>query len=204
MSKSGVTSDGSTAEFDRQYAVLDQSLSMHAWLRDRYEKRAFWLNTCQIGVSLFLCSLAFVGDHMFDAANLDAGRTRMLLGSIATLILLVSVTEFRVDWKSRAVKHDDAVKRLGALKTEYRKCRAKLREGRCDDMPRLDADYHRAMDRVPAIPEQYFARLKAAHQFKVVLSKKASENPLCPAWAMRVWLRWDGIRTEYGNRDGRR
>ena len=121
----------------------------------------------------------------------------MLLGSIATVILLLSITEFRVDWKSSAANHEDAVRRLSALKAEYRKRRCAVREGGCDDWARLDRDYHRTMDRVPAIPERAFAGLKAAHQFKVALSKRASKNSLGPAWFMRLVLRWEGIRTEY-------
>ena len=123
MSKSKAANTGIAAEFKRQFAVVDQSLSMHASLRDGYEKRAFWLNTSQIGVTLFLCVVSFVGDGVFETLGFDAMRTRILLGCVATVVLLLAITEFRVDWKSRATIHRDAVRILGSLKAEYRKAR---------------------------------------------------------------------------------
>ena len=186
----------STRELERQYRVVDQSLSMHASLRDAYEKRAFWLNTCQIGISLVLCILAFVTDALLEAARYDAARTRFLLGGIATVVLLLSITEFRVDWKSRAANHGEAVKRLGRLKAEYRQVLTDV-NGRSDgDGGQLEDEYNRTMGRLPPIPEGRFAQLKAAHQFKIALSKRISLNPQAPTWYLRVLLRLEGVLHE--------
>lgn len=188
--------DDVTREFNRQYQVVDQLMSMHSSLRDTYERRAFWLNTCQIGVSLFLCVLAFVGDDAIESVGLESTRTRALLASVATVILLLAITEYRVDWKSRAANHGTAVGRLATLKAVYRRSRATIRRGDGAQWPDIDEQYHRVMGGLPPIPERRFTGLKAAHQFKVLLSKRSSENPAGPNWFLRLVLRLEGMGKE--------
>ena len=88
---------------------------MHSSLRDKYERRAFCLNTCQIGVSLFLCVCAFIGDKVLQSYGLVPGTTRLVLGFSALAILLLSITEFRVDWRSAGSRHAQAAARLAEL-----------------------------------------------------------------------------------------
>ena len=63
MSEESTKNDSTKWENERQYKLIDQLLSMHASLRDKYGRRAFWLNTAQIGISLILCVFAFVGPN---------------------------------------------------------------------------------------------------------------------------------------------
>ena len=51
-------------EYERQFRVIDQMLSMHSSFRDRMERRAFWLNTILISLSLLLTVSAFVSDDV--------------------------------------------------------------------------------------------------------------------------------------------
>ena len=183
-------------EFNRQYRVVDQLMSIHSSLRDGYDRRAFVLNTCQVGVSLFLCVLAFVGDEVIESAGFESTSTRLLLASVATLLLLLAITEYRVDWKSRAAIHGTAVGRLAALKAVYRGSRGRIRQGDGEEWSDVDEQYHRVMGRLPPIPERRFAGLKAAHQFKVVLSKRSSANPAGPGWYLGLLLRVEGMWKE--------
>ena len=64
----------SKKENERQYGIIDQMLTMHSSLRDRMERRAFWLNTALIASSLFLTVFAFVGDDLLRALGLDPAR----------------------------------------------------------------------------------------------------------------------------------
>ena len=160
-------------ENQRQYKLIDQLLSMHSSLRDRFERRAFWLNTLQIGVSLFLSVYAFVPDDAIRMLGFDPSKGRYFLGTLAVIVLLISITEFRVDWKAVGSRHSEAARHLAELKAKYRKAYSESAGEDSEKNSRLSADYDRLMALVPPIPEQYFIRLKASHRFKVLLRRQS-------------------------------
>ena len=53
-------------ENERQYSVIDQMLSMHSSLRDKYKRRALLLNLALLLVSVFLCAFVFADEKMFS------------------------------------------------------------------------------------------------------------------------------------------
>ena len=176
---------GSTAkqkERERQYRLVDQMLSMHSLLRDRYGRRAFLLNTLQIGISLFLAVFAFVSDDVLKALGTEPGIARLVIGLSAMLMLLVSIAEFRADWRGNSVRHADAVRQLASLKARHRS----EVDGDCEV---LAEDYNRLGRQVIPIPENQFVQLKAAHQFKKSLSQQISKNPGVPRWILATRLR---------------
>ena len=173
-------------ERERQYRLVDQSISMHAILRDRYSRRAFLLNTAQIAISLFLVVFAFVSDDVLNILGPTPEVVRLMIGLPAVLMVLVSMTEFRVDWRGVSARHADAVRQLAALKARYRS----EQEG---DSDLLTKDYNRLARELIPIPENHFVRLKAAHQFKVALSGQVSANPGVPHWLLAAKLRWRAI-----------
>lgn len=191
-----MTESGSPAKWEneRQYSVVDQMLTMHSSYRDRMERRAFWLNTALIAVSVFLTVFAFVGDNLLVLIRLDPVWTRFLLGIGAVVVLIVSITEFRVDWRSVAGRHSEAVSRLVVLKAKYRKCFAETGGDDPRRNGRLTAEYARVMASLPAIPDRWFNKLKAEHQFKRLLSERITKYPKAPRWFLQCQLRMEGIR----------
>jgi hypothetical protein len=184
-------------EIERQYRVIDQMLTMHSSLRDRMERRAFWLNTALIASSLFMTAFAFVGDDLLRSLSLDPAMTRFVLGLVAVLVLICSITEFRVDWRSVAGKHAEAVSRLATLKAKYRKS---FTETGGDDPEKnaiLTSEYDNIMSSLSAIPDRWFNALKAEHQFKLLLSERISRCPKTPRWFLRLQLRIEGIREAF-------
>jgi len=181
-------------ENERQYGVIDQMLTMHSSFRDRMERRAFWLNTALIASSLFLTVFAFVGDDLLRSLSLDPAMTRFVLGVVAVLVLICSITEFRVDWRSVAGRHAEAVSRLATLKAKYRKS---FTETGGDDPEKnaiLTSEYDNIMSSLSAIPDRWFNALKAEHRFKRLLSERISRCPKTPRWFLRLQLRIEGIR----------
>ncbi|MCY4558461.1 MAG: hypothetical protein OXF79_19210 [Chloroflexi bacterium] len=181
-------------EGERQYRLVDQLLSMHSLLRDRYRLLSFFLNSLQIAASLFLCALAFVGDDVLQAAGLFPPRTRLALGLGALAVLIIAIAEYRVDWKAAGSRHGEAADRLGRLKALYRRNQA---QENADDLETQEAQteaYERTMSILPPIPERRFNRLKAHHLFKRALSDRLSESPKTFAWFLRVQLRLEGVR----------
>ena len=97
MSGESAENDGTKQENDRQYELTDQLLSMHASLRDKYERRALLLNTTLVAISLFLSVFAFVGDEVLVSLGYRPPIARFFFGFSAVIVLILSITEFRVD-----------------------------------------------------------------------------------------------------------
>lgn len=192
----------SKKENERQYSLIDQMLSMHSSLRDRMERRAFWLNTALIGTSLFLCVAVFIGDDLLRVFGRDPDTIRFILGFVSAAVLLFSITEFRVDWRSVAGKHADAVRRLAELKTQFRQSFAEKGGNDAVENNRLATEYARMMDSLPPIPERWFNILKAEHRFKKLISERISRYPKSPFCLLYLQLRIEGIIEAYRGRKG--
>lgn len=190
MIEQRINRDSHTDENDRQYRVIDQMATMHASMRDRYSRRALLMNTTQIGLSLFLCVSAFVVDEIFASLGLDAARARLVLGLAAACMLIVAITEFRVDWRGREFGHANAVRELSELKARYRKAWQKRDTIVPGGVETLTAEYERVMAITPSVPERQFLRLKGQHEFKRLLSQEVSRNPGVPVWITRLRLRF--------------
>ena len=193
MSEENPGNDRTKQENKRQYELTDQLLSMHSSLRDKYERRAFLLNTALIAISLFLCVFAFVDDVVLGSLGYHPPMTRLVLGLSAVIVLILSITEFRVDWRAMGAKHAEGVKHLAELKAE---CRKAFNESTGNDSEKnstLTTQYNKTMAKLPPIPEQHFNTLKANHQFKRILSQRLSQNPKAPEWFLRIQLRLEGM-----------
>lgn len=177
----------------RQYDVVDRLLSMHATLRDRYERRALCLNTSLVGVSLFLSIFAFVSDDVLRALGYEAAMARLVVGVAAIGVLLLSITEFRVDWRTSASQHDEAAERLAKLKAKYRRVIGGYEGGNGADYSGLAIEYERTMVGLRPIPERLFTRLKARHEFKKACSRRLDDHPGAPGWLVGVQLRVEAM-----------
>lgn len=197
MSEEQATNNNSKQENERQYELIDQLLSMHSTLRDRYRRRSFLLNTSLIGISLFLSVFAFVGDDVLKSLSYHPPMTRFVLGFSAVIVLLLSITEYRVDWRAIGARHIEAVKCLAKLKAKYRKAFNESTGNDSKKNSRLMIEYDKTMAILPPIPERNFNQLKASHQYKRILSQRLSQNPKAPAWFLRAQLRLEGMRTAF-------
>ena len=193
MSEEKTENNNTKQENERQYKLVDQLLSMHSLLGEKYERRAFWLNTAQIGISLFLCVFAFVGDDVLRSLGYHPPMARFVLGFSAVIVLMLSITEFRVDWKAVGSRHVNAVGCLSTLKAKYRRAFNESAGNDSTKNTRLTTEYQKTMAILPPIPERHFIQLKAAHQFKLILSQKLSQNPKSPEWFLRIQLRLEGM-----------
>ena len=193
MSEEKTENKNTKQENERQYKLVDQLLSMHSLLGQKYERRALWLNTAQMGISLFLCVFAFVGDDLLRSLGYHPPMARFVLGFSAVVVLMLSITEFRVNWKAVGSRHDNAVGCLSTLKAKYRRAFNESAGSDSKKNTRLTAEYQKTMAILPPIPERHFTQLKAAHQFKRILSLKLSQNPKAPEWFLRIQLRLEGM-----------
>lgn len=151
----------SKEENQRQYAVIDQMLTMHSLLRDRMERRAFWLNTALVGSALFLAVFSFIGDEFLRKLGLNPDWTRFVLGLAGVVALICSITEYRVDWRTISGKHADAAARLGALKVTFRKSFSETLGNDDVKNAELSDNYEQTVNSLPTIPDRWFNSLKA-------------------------------------------
>jgi hypothetical protein len=189
--------DGQSAnkeENERQYRVIDQMLTMHSLFRDHMERRAFWLNTALIASSLLLTVFSFVGDDLLRALSLDPALTRFVLGLVAVVVLICSITEFRVDWRSVAGRHAEAVSRLARMKARYRQSFTDTGGNDPQANAILTSECDNMMSNISTIPDRWFNVLKAEHQFKRLLSERISQCPKTPRWVLKVQLRIEGLQ----------
>jgi len=194
MSHNASRETNNKQENQRQYETIDQSLTMHSALRDMYARRAFWLNTIQIGTSLVLCVFALAGDAVFVELGFVPELARFGLGLCSVIVLLISITEFRVDWKTIGSLHAQAARDLAKIKVQYRRVYNSTLGRDSKSNALLTTQYERTVVSLPPIPEKHFSQLKARHQFKRILSQRLSNNPKSYGWFLRIQLRWEGIK----------
>jgi hypothetical protein len=182
--------DSTTAENEREYRLINQMMTAHAVLRDRFSRRALILNISLLALAIILNAFVFASDDTLKI--LFFGHTteaKVWIGAVSVVLLILVIIEFRVDWEGQSRSHKEAVERLGQLKANYREAYAG--NGKYEELTR---EYARTMAMLPSIPEKSFIRLKAYHKFKRLLSEELDAHPGLPAWLVRTRLRWRIIR----------
>lgn len=180
-------------ENERQYRLIDQLLSMHSALRDGCSRLAKALNLALLGASVGLCALVFAGDRIYDFFGVDPEAGSNWLGILAVVVFFLSLVEFRLDLPSRVRAHQVATESLSQLKMRFRQ-EYTAGDGRTDDvLVSLANDYARVVGQLPVIPERTFARLKAQHLYKRMLSQRIDKSAGAPIWILKARLRLEGF-----------
>jgi hypothetical protein len=179
-------------ENERQYRIIDQLLTAHAVLRDRYGRRARILSVFALGLAITLNGFVFASDDVLKfifRGRVEAAKIGLGFTSIGLLVL--AILEFRVNWEGKRQSHSEGVDRLSRLKAKYREAHTTSDQA-C--WPRLSADYATTMQELPPVPERDFAALKARHEHKRLLSREISEHPGVPYLLLSLRLRWHAYR----------
>ena len=189
----------SEKELKRQFRVLDQTLSIHAMLKDRYTRRALTLELVLLASSVVFCATTFARDDIFAQVGLSPANVRLMLGVASIAAFFASLVALRVNWQGKSTQHGDAAKKLGNVLAEFRKWKKEdgtWPEGRADE---LSQSYWVAMHNIVEIPQNQFVNLKAQHLRKVELSKMSSAAPGCPVFLLRFRLFCRSFSTVTGN-----
>lgn len=162
-------------ELDRKARVVDQTLSMHCVLRDRYEFGAWLVDTTFVVLSGLVTILSVLDRELTIGMGLDPDRLRTVVGISGALLLLASLVSLKTNFHRRQQEHRDAAKALGRLKSTARVLSA---SGASDDdikayLNLADATF----DGTVPIPEAKFLKLKAVHRRKIRVSRFLDEHP---------------------------
>lgn len=180
-------------ESDRQYDLIDQLMSMHAFLRDKFKKRALILNIGLLVASVFLCALVFADNSVLILFGVTTNKAKMGLGFLSIICFAISLIEYRVDWKGQAALHSDAVSKLAMLKADFRESYANFKRENEGENKLLSQKYNDTMNIIISIPESLFVNLKSRHLSKKLLSQKVNECPGAPIFLLRLTLWCSGV-----------
>lgn len=180
-------------EAKRQYRVIDQMLSMHSALRDRYARRAKALTIGILGCSVILCTVTFLPDDALQPLGVSSSGNRFIIGGFASIVFFLSLLDLCVSWGKVSRRHEEASEMLAKLKQKHRAamCGGKIEPAAC---AALTEEFSRIMAELPRIPDKQFGSLKAYHLRKIRLSQMIESHVGCPVWLLRLRLVWEGIR----------
>lgn len=172
--------ESSRKENERQYHVLNQMLTAHSMMRDRYGRRSMVLKVCMFCSSVAVGGFAFVDEKLFKVVGLTPESVKLAVGIASMFVLALSVVELLVGWERKAALHEEAAKRLAALKLRYRQAHTKHRGENARVNEGLTREWDRLNENLPPIPDHQFVRLKHRHHVKRQLSELAELNRQVP------------------------
>ena len=179
-----------TSEVSRQKRVVDQMLTSHSLLRDRYRRRARLLNLVLLVLGVALCALTFASTDNLSSIGVSPPTADFLLRVVAVAVFLISLIEARLNWSGLASIHGDAADRLFRIKQKHRELLDASGELDSDQIANLKKEYLVVHSNLPEIPERHFLQLKAKHLRKVGLSRRLDTSPGRPVWL----IKWDLFR----------
>jgi len=184
----------SQRELQRQFRVLDQMLSMHSTLTNRFSRMSLVLDISLLSCAVVFCATTFASEDLFAALSLTPHRIKVVLGVISVLAFLASVISLRVDWKGRHASHKEASQKLTIILARYKELRSSSGEWPSEKSSELNQKYWAVMSNIPTIPDRSFAALKAKHLRKVEISRLLDSHPGCPLFLLRFLLLRNSIK----------
>ena len=172
-------------ELQARLAKLDQNLSAHSILRDRYSRRSSALSLGLILSSTIVALLAVASHDIRSALGSNAD---LLIAFFGVVVLLGSIAELSLRWRECAAAHAEAARALGRLKLLMTRELALDRTISDAKFYELRQSYEDVHDLIAKIPESQFLALKAAHRRKVEISRIISKNPSASITLLRVAL----------------
>ena len=157
-------------EIERALRISDMLTSCYSNLRDQYARRALILDLAILVASVWLVAMAFVDPEIAQRFSVPGLTATTTIGLLAVLTFILSIFQLRTDWKYKAERFDQAAKTYAWSKGTLRAVLSDnpLDQGKCQ---RSLSDYQAIGQRVVAVPENKFNRLKKKHLMKVRISQ---------------------------------
>lgn len=183
----------SRRENERQYRVLNQMLTAHSTLRDRFARRSKALRICLFCSAIAVSGFAFADEKLFQHVGMTPEAVKLAVGVTSLFVLALSVVELLVGWERTAALHEEATRRLSALKLRYRQAHTKYGGKNVRVNEGLTKEWGRLNENLPSINDQQFLRLKHRHQIKRQLSELAEQNRQVPYLFLVLYFYASGI-----------
>jgi hypothetical protein len=168
----------------------DQACTIHAGLRDKYERRANWLDYTLMAAATYLLALSFVEPTL--GVSLAFGwPTSIVVPVLSIVMFFLSIVQFKNPWKSKAQDHHTSFVEYANVKKECRMITSGTRPASGPELQRIRALYDAATEKGTDIPEKAFVQGKARHVRKVYISRYLDTHPGASVWlvALKLFLR---------------
>jgi hypothetical protein len=170
--------------------VSDMLCTGHATLRDRYQRRALFLDLSILLLSTWLVALTFLDPHIAGKLTPSHVDPSIWIGMVGVFTFALSLVQIKVDWKGVADAHNRSFDLYAEVKRQcvYILCSPGRVEKR--DCEGVLAVYDIAGQVGAGIPEMQFLRLKKKHIAKIAVSKLLDANPGASIFLTRckIWL----------------
>ena len=176
----------SQRELNRQYRVLKQILSMHTFLKDKYERFALIIDIILLICAVVFCATTFIRDDVFTHIGLASQNVRFILGITSIVAFLTSLITLRVGWKGKAALHKEAERKLTTVLEFFRELYNEDKTWPQEKSIKLHNAYWEAMKNTIDVPANKFVGLKARHLRKVKLSTMLDDAPGSSIWLLRL------------------
>jgi hypothetical protein len=185
-------------ELNRKFRVLNQTQSMHTFLRDRYASRALLIDLLLLASAVVFCASAFATDEVLARFGPKPQDVRYIIRLFSVLAFMLSVLSLRVGWKEKSATHKDAAQKMARALGTFRKHQEPDGTWPVTAWTDLDTVYSEAMNNSVPIPEKLFVKLKARHLRKVEVSRMLDSNPGCPVFVLRFILFCSSLKRIFG------
>lgn len=179
-------------ELKRKKRVVNLMLTAHSILEQRFQRISTAIDIGLMVGSLFLLIVSVIGFFNGKMASPWGIIDLNVFGICASTVLFaISMTEWRVAWKTSAHRHKEAVKAYSAIKCNLADLLADSANITDDDIRKVNEMYQRIGDELISIPERDFLKLKQAHYRKLYVSRLSDKYPFASAWIIRtrMWLK---------------
>lgn len=178
-------------EANRQFKVIDQMITSHCVLKERFEKKARSLDIAILLISALLVATVFLDSKIILFLNANENLTRFIIGILSIFVLGLTIIQFKVDWKQCSEQHQKAYEVLCIYKPIFRSMR-KDKNLKKEDYEKKAEEFKIAISFICSIPEKQFVALKSKHLKKVLLSKIISRNPSTSVFIIKAYLFFKG------------
>ena len=188
----------SEKETERQYRVLQQTLSAHSFLHDDYARNARWAKIVLTACSILFCATTFAGNDFYTTLGVSPDSGRFVVGLASIVAVIVSVTLLIINWEGKASRHGEDANTWSRALKEFRRYRRDDDSWPADKRVCLDIVYWDADHDSGNIPARRFNALKSRHLRKVAISQLKSDYPGCPRILLALFLRGRDIIKAFG------
>lgn len=161
----------------------DQACTVHALLRDRFQRRSNLLDYGLMLVSTYLVGLSLVEPAVGISLSLGFDRT-ILITCMSLITFFFSIVQFKNDWKTRAEEHQRSFTEYAEVKSDCRTYTSGVRSVTAPEHQRIRDRYDMVVEVGTHIPDKEFLAGKAYHTRKVFISRHLDSHP--GAWVLLV------------------
>lgn len=175
-------------QLKKTIGVVDQSITAHSMLKERFGLQARVLDIALFLVSSFLTFLA-VASHSVRGKVLPQWIDgEMTLPVVAVIVFCGSLLQWHMGWKEKAALHSEAAKVLSQFKHELAKILGSGRDVSEEELRVHLQNYQYINQSKIVVPEEKFLSLKKAHKEKVAISKLLDMRPGAWVWLVKLKL----------------